>query len=510
MKNENVLRSTALLTLSGIGAKTIDFVFRAYYSRLLGSEGLGLFSLCFTVHGLMLNIATGGIGVAVSKIVSEKFVKHEYDEINATMKVAMSLVFALSAVVIALTCIFANQIAKGFLNEQRCAKSIICLAPSVLFMGISYCIKGYFYASRRVLPPASSEFLEQAVKILSITYLLGRKLPYGIEQGCEAVFTGLSLGEFSSCLYLSIFYAADKGERRCGRKVNRIKTIGAVAKIAVPVMTTSLATSLIRSREEVLIVSSLQKSGLTHEASLGIYGEIRGMIMPLVIFPLTLLSSCFTMLVPEISRAYARQNSVRLRTLVSKIYRFCTFFGFLVACIIVTYSGELAKMVYNAPDIARHLKIIALLCPLMFVDSVSCGILNGMGKQGALLVFSFADAISRIMLITILLPRFGTGALIFTIMISNMLTPYLTMEKVLKVSKIHFQWSSWCLKHLVCAVTAYFVADSIFMGFCQNGAKETVIAIALTAGIYFTSGVAFSSTSRSDWRWLAERTFLNT
>ncbi len=504
------MRSTALLTLSGIGAKTIDFVFRAYYSRLLGAEGLGLFSLCFTVHVLMLNIATGGVGTAVSKIVSERFVKKEYDEINASMRAALTSVFILSTMVIAMTCIFSNQIAKGFLNEPRCRMSIICLAPSVLFMGISYCLKGYFYASRRVLPPASSEFLEQAVKIVSISYLLNKKLPYGIEQGCEAVFTGISIGEFSSCLYLSIFYAFDK--RSGGRcSVGKLgKGFLMVAKIAVPIMATSMATSLIRSREEVLIVSSLQKSGMSNQAALGVYGEIYGMIMPLVIFPLTLLSSCFTMLVPEISRAYARQNSARLKTLVSKIYRFCTFFGFLVACIIVTYSTQLSQMVYHAPSIAKHLKVIALLCPLMFVDSVSCGILNGMGKQSALLGYSFLDAFSRIFLICVLLPRFGISALIFVIFASNVLTPFLTMKKVLNAAKIHIGWSDWCFKHLVSAVIAYFVADSMLAGYCQNGIVSTVIVMAVTMLLYFIAGILFSSTSRSDWRWLAERAFMDT
>ncbi len=505
-----MLRSTALLTLSGIGAKTIDFVFRAYYSKMLGGEGLGLFSLCFAVHGIMLNIATGGIGVAVSKIVSEKFVKREYGDINTTMRTALSLVFVLSVVVIALTTIFSQQIATEFLKEPRCAKSIVCLAPSVLFMGISYCIKGYFYASRRVLPPASSEFLEQAVKIVSITYLLGKKLPYGVEQGCEAVFMGITLGEFSSCLYLSVIYAFDCQKGVCGAKANKGEALKLIAQIAVPVMATSIATSLIRSREEVLIVSSLQKYGLSHSKALQAYGEIHGMVMPLVIFPLTLLSSCFTMLVPEISRAYARQSSARLKTLVSKIYRFCTFFGFLVACVIVIYAAELSEMVYNTADIAQHLSIVALLCPLMFVDSVSCGILNGMGKQGALLRFSFADAVSRILLVTMLLPRFGTGALIFVIIASNVLTPFLTMKKVLGEAQIHFRLSEWCVKHLVCAGIAYFVSDSMLVGLCQNGASGTILAIVLTAALYFVSGVAFSSTSRADWRWLAERAFLNT
>ncbi|MBR5155151.1 MAG: oligosaccharide flippase family protein [Clostridia bacterium] len=510
MKNENVLRSTALLTLSGIAAKTIDFVFRAYYSKQLGSEGLGVFSLCFAVHGIMLNIATGGIGVAVSKIVSEKFAKREFGEVKATMRVAVGTVLVLSIIVIFFTCLFSPQIAEFFLKEPRCRMSIICLSPSVLFMGISYCIKGYFYASRRVFPPASSEFLEQAVKITSITYFLKKMLPMGIEHGCEAVLAGISLGEFSSCVYLLVFYAEDQRRIKCPTRGRLKGAATLVANIALPIMATSMATSFLRVREEVLIVGSLQRSGLSHVEALSAYGGIYGMIMPLVIFPLTLLSSCFTMLVPEISRAYARQSSARLKTLVSKIYRFCTFFGFLVMCIVVTFASEILALVYDAPQLANQLKTIALLCPLMFVDSVSCGILNGMGKQNALLKFSFMDSLSRILLITVLIPKYGTGALLFVIIASNMLTPYLTMKRVLGETAIHFQWSGWFLKHMASALVTYFVADSLFVGICRGAALNTVFAAGCAIVVYFCSGIVLSATSRTDFLWLARRTFSDT
>ena len=204
-----MLRSTALLTASGVLAKTVDFLFRAYYSRLLGGEGMGIFSLVFSVHGIMLNIATGGLGVAVSKIVSECFSNGRLGDVKKTMKIALGMVFALSLVAMFVAMMFADEIALRFLKEERCALSLRTISPSVMFMGLSYCTKGYFYATRRVAIPASSEFLEQMVKITSIIFLLKNFFPYGIEFGCAAVFLGISIGELSSCLYLLMFYAWD-------------------------------------------------------------------------------------------------------------------------------------------------------------------------------------------------------------------------------------------------------------------------------------------------------------
>jgi len=326
LSKQNILRSAAGLMISGIFAKTVDFLFRAYYSTRLGSEGMGLFSLVFSFHGLILTVATGGLGVAVSKTVSEKYAQRDYGGIRRTMSVALCSVLVLSFAVIFGVCIFSAQIATGFLKEPRVANCIVFLAPSILFMSVSYCIKGYFYASRRVFIPATSEFLEQAVKIVTITYLLNIWLPKGIVHGCEAVFLGITIGEFSSCFYLMVFYIMS-----CliyNRKTDTQNPLPALARIALPAMTSSLLGSFLRMQEDVFILSGLRKSGLSQTLALSEYGSIKGMVMPLIVFPLSLMSSFFTLLVPEISRAQGMADKTRLKTLVARIYRFTLFGGF--------------------------------------------------------------------------------------------------------------------------------------------------------------------------------------
>ncbi len=509
MKNSNILRSTAALTLSGILAKTIDFVFRAYYSQRLGSEGLGIFSLVFSVHAIMLNIATGGLGVAVSKIVSEQYAARHTGDIRRTMRIALFAVLILSTAVIGITLIFSQQISVYFLREPRCRMSIVCLSPSILFMGISYCIKGYFYASRKVFWPASSEFLEQAVKITVIKFLLGRMLPFGIEHGCEAVFFGISIGELSSCLYLTVMYLWDCRNLTGISTEKRITT--AIFKVSLPVMTTSIFGSFLRMQEEVLTVSALKKSGLTQAAALSQYGSIYGMVMPLIVFPLTLLSSCFTLLVPEISRASAMQSSVRLKTLVSRIYRFTAFFGFLIAAILFTFADNLSVMVYHNIEIAPHLRTICILTPIMFMDTVSCRILNGIGKQGSLLFYSLSDSVIRISLILALIPKYGINALIAVVFVSNIFTAAKTVRKVTKETKLHFELSGWLLRHLASAAVTCFIAGCFFTTLSSSTNTTSVVcAILFSALLYGTAGYAISTTLREDFSWLMRRMFFNT
>ncbi len=509
MSKQNVLRSAAALTFSGIISKTIDFSFRAFYSTRLGAEGMGLFSLVFSFHSIILTFATGGLGVAVSKTVSEQYSLGCAGNIKRIMRIALFSVFCLSCVVILATCTFSEKISKSFLNEPRTRLSLLCLAPSILFMSISYCIKGYFYASRKVLIPASSEFLEQAVKITSITFFLNKLLPMGITHGCAAVFLGISIGEFSSCLYLLLFYVKDRPRLR-----ETAETAGSVlsslAKIALPAMTTSLSGAILRMQENVLIVSGLRKSGLSHSSALSQYGLIHGMVMPLIIFPLTLLSSCFTLLVPEISRADNMKSRVRLFTLVSRLYRFTAFGGFLVCTLFITFPGELSELVYSAPQISKSVFLIALFSPIMFADSVSCGILNGLGKQTSLLLFSFSDSFLRIGMILLLTPKIGINSIYIIIFASNIFTATCTMRTVLKSTKIPFEFSGWFFRHLIVTVLTHFTATSLSVFFnSSTDIVSTILPIVLTAGIYTLYSSCLCKTLRTDISWLTGRMFLN-
>ena len=506
MSKQNVLRSAALLTLSGIIAKTVDFLFRAYYSKQLGSEGMGILSLVFSFHGLILTFATGGFGVAVSKTLSGLYIKKDFTAINKTMRCAITTVSILSLAAIFAACLFSKNIAVSFLKEPRAAKSIVCLSPSILFMSISYCIKGYFYASRKVVIPASSEFLEQAIKITSTTFFLKRMLPLGISHGCEAVFLGISLGEFSSCLYLSLFYL--KFRQKASSCSSQAAVFSPLMKIALPAMTTSLMGSFLRMNESVFIVSALKKSGLSHPAALKSYGTLYGMVMPLIVFPLTLMSSCFTLLVPEISRADGMKSHIRLKTIVSRIMRFAALSGFLVCIVFVMFSEELSALVYSAPQISKSVKIIALLSPVMFIDSVCCGILGGLGKQTKLLFFSLSDNLLRLGFVFLLVPRFGTDALFFTVILSNIFTASLTLSAVIKSAGTGFRISGWFLRHFLAALVTVSISSLLLPIFLTETLFEVIWAITFTVLLYILLCSMLSKNLRQDFFWIWERMFL--
>lgn len=423
-------KNAAVLAFSGICAKTFDFAFRTYYSVKLGAEGVGLLALGFGLHGVMLTVATAGLGVATSKIVSEYLEQREYGAVRQSMKIAVYGVACLSLIIILLTFIGADAIAEYVLGDARISTGLCCLAPSILFMGISYCLKGYFYAARKAWIPAGSEFLEQGVKFAAISTLLAIFLPRGISYGCAAVFAGISIGEFSSCMYLTFFFLRETVSMKKGERCRGIPL--AIIKISFPSMLSSFAGSALRMQEEVWIVSAFKGYGMSHSGAVSSLGIIYGMVMPMLVFPLTLAGSVTTLLVPEIARRNTLADKSRLIGLVKRVYRAGAAAGIAVLVVFEIFAKPLTGFLYHDVSIAEWVRVLAWLCPVMFADSLSCAMLNGLGKQFSLLFYSISDSLIRLVLIFAFIPKIGMPALAGVIVISNLYTCALSVGGVVR------------------------------------------------------------------------------
>lgn len=426
-----------ILGMSGIAAKLFDFSFRTFYSRALGAEGMGLLSLGFSLHGVMLTIATAGLGIAVSKTASVYTERGNPDAVRQCVRMAIIGVSVPALLVMLITFMLAPQIADKILGDVRIAPSLCTLVPSIIFMGISYCTKGCFYAIRKTLPPASSEILEQAVKFVSIWGLLKIFLPYGVQYGCAAVFGGITIGEFSSCLYLLIWYKKSECSNfgiSCGAcsAPPKGEILTKLLCVSAPCMITSLCGSVLRMKEEVLLIYAFKKGGMAHGDAVAMLGIMHGMVMPLLVLPLTLAGSVMSLLVPEISRAEER-GAKRLEYTAKKTYRVGVSVGAAVGIVFVLFGREISTMIYHTQNAAYLTVCLAPLCPIMFADSLSCSMLNGMGRQMRLLGLSLLDFALRFTLIYFTVPIWKENAFAVMTAASNVFTCVMSFIGVYKL-----------------------------------------------------------------------------
>ena len=117
-------------------------------------------------------------------------------------------------------------------------------------------------------------------------------------------------------------------------------------------------------------------------------------------------------------------------------------------------------LIYNSADVGYLLRALSPIVPLMYLDSISDGLLKGLDQQA----FSFRTAVSdsaiRILLILIMLPVMGLRGFIIIMYFSNLLTCLLNVGRLLKVSRAKLYILKELFLPLISALCIALLADT--------------------------------------------------
>ena len=426
--------NTFILLLSSVILQIITMFFNIYISNTIGEEAVGVFTLVMSVYLFGITLASAGINIASTRIVAEELAcKNEIGAKKAAQRcILFSLIFGICASLIFF--IFADFITIRCLHNRINKNVIYLICIALPFISMSSAINGYFTAVRRVYKNAFAKFGEEFVKILCTTILLKSFMPDGINYACYSLILADVISEISSFLHLYLLYLRDK--RGCLVE-SRYKDLDSynkrILRITIPVAITSYIRSGLNTIKQLIIPSSLQRGGMNSSNSLISYGIVNGMAMPIIMFPVILITSFSSLIIPEFSRYYTQQKYKKIRSF-SALLLICTFiFSLIVAIFIFVFSDELSTLIYNKTEIAKYLRILAPLIIILYLDIVIDSILKGLDAQVDVMVVNVFDCIVSIAFIYFLVPILGFSGYIISIFISEVIDFTLSGYKLLKL-----------------------------------------------------------------------------
>ncbi|MDR2655606.1 MAG: oligosaccharide flippase family protein [Oscillospiraceae bacterium] len=500
MRKKGMLYGAAVLTLSSIMTRLVGVVFSILLSNTLGAEGIGLFQLIFSFYALTINLSRAGISTAVSRLVAECAALSQSGRVRKIMRGAVGISLLLSLTAAAAAIIFSDKIALSFLKDRRAVKSILAFAPSLVFISVSSCYKGYFFAVNEIVKPASSEFVEQAIRMGFIFLLLKISVKDGLSCACAGIFWGYTAGELASLLYLYAFYRPDL-RRKFDAKAAGKGCLKDIAQIAAPLSISSNSTSFLRMEEDILILAGLKQYRGSYESAISTYGVLCGMVMPTLMLPSALLTSVSIAILPKISRANARGDKKAISDTVSKVLQFTCIMSVLVVGIFAAFPDEIGLVIYNNAEMGPMLRILAPICVCIYLEITAAGVLNVTGEQMSTLWYNLADSLLRLLLVYLFVPRYGFTAFLITMIISNIFTSTLCIRRLYKVAKIRFDFVNWLLKPLI-AVGATVLNMSFFCRQLLFGRVAVVpgllIALIFSAMVYIFMNYLIGTFSKSD------------
>ncbi len=483
------------MTVFSLVNRVLGVFLRLFLSARIGSEGMGLYQLIMSVYTMFSTFATAGFTVSVSRLVAEKDSKSSADS-----RVLMSNAFMASSIVSAVATLLmlfcSDFFAVKFLGDAKGALPLRILALSMPFMALAACLKGWFIAKRKVIITSSASLFEQIIKISVIFLFLNIFLAKTDNIGslCTGIVVGVTVSEMCSFTYLFLFRQIPL-RRQCVTEYpteSSADSMRSLINVTLPISLTVYLTSILHTAETLLIPHVFESYSGNRSQALSQFGMIRGMVVPILFFPFAFLGSLVSVFIPEISRLNMLPNRKPLYSRISTLMSFVSLFSVAVGGLFFFLPYEIGEAFYPNENTAQAIKILALVTPFMYAETVSDGILKAIGEQFQTLKFSVYNSILRVALILLLVSKTGEAGYLWLLVISNSFTYFLCRYRLYKVTGVAPRWMGDVVLPLLCTACGGFSARYILSFLPLSGTSAALSGTVIYIGVFALLLMLFS------------------
>lgn len=429
MKSKFV-KSTIILIIGGFITKILGMVIKIVMTRLIGTEGIGIYMLISPTFMLLIALAQLGLPTAISKIVAENKVKSK----NLVFSIIpISLIINL---VIIIFMLFASSfIANNLLHEPRSYYALICTGLVLPFISISSILRGYFFGKQRMIPHVVSNVTEDIVRLVIIALGLPIFLSKGIEMAIAFIVLSNIFSELTSIFVL--FFFIPKGFKlEKDDFIPNNKNIKNILNIALPTTSSRLIGNIGHFFEPIILTTLLIKTGYSNAFLVREYGIINGYVLPLILLPSFFTLAISQALLPIVSNNYSNGNKEQTKRKIKQAIFFSLLIGIPATIIFEFFPDFLLKFIYNTNEGISYIKALAPICLLHYIQSPISSSLQAMGKAKDSMKGTLYGMLLRTLILSILcLFKIGLWSLIITIAFNIVFVTIYDYRKVKKYLK---------------------------------------------------------------------------
>ena len=227
-KNQSFLHGTVILTGSLLLVKLMGILFRIFVTGMIGPTGATYFTVAYEIYNPLFALATAGLPIAISKMVSENIASGRYRNVKKIKKISTPIFLLTGTVGLVLMILGAFIVPNlPFVNVPGAFYSVIVLSPTIFFACLMSIYRGYYQGLKNMTPTATSEVIEAGCKFF-IGYVTSYSIihfgmqeylskgtfleqPYATKELAEAAIMplaaagailGISMGAVAGFLYL--------------------------------------------------------------------------------------------------------------------------------------------------------------------------------------------------------------------------------------------------------------------------------------------------------------------
>ena len=506
MANSKILKGTAILGIAGIFVKILGAVFRIPLTALIGTEGMAYYGYAYPLYSLFLVIATAGIPVAISRMVSEKIAYNDFSGAQRVFRVSRWLLLAIGVFAFAVCFFGAELIAKYVSKDMGAVLPIKAIAPALIFVPVMSAYRGYFQGRQNMNLTAISQFIEQIFRVAVGLILASVMVAQGLEMAAAGATFGATVGSIAGLLIIMLIYALNKKainyhirqsrqihtERR--KKEKTMAIVKQILIIAIPITIGASILPLVNFADSAIVTRRLLDGGFTDVEARELWGQLSGYCNTMVGLPQVLTQAVAVAMVPAIAAAYKLRNRAEIDENINLGMRISMIIGMPCAAgmialaepiLLLLFSSEAASAISAAPT----LMVMCLGVPLMALLQTTNGILQGVNRQVLPMKNLAIGAVAKIILTYVLvaIPSLNIkGAAIGSVFVYG-IALILNLRDMKRYTKVRVDFMLTYIKPTAASVimgVCAFASYKILFGALGSNSLATLGAVVVGVIVY--------------------------
>lgn len=484
MGKQTFMQGTVVLVAANALTKIIGMFFKIPLTYLLHESGMAIYTSAYQLYVLFFIIATAGLPVAVSKMVSECLAVGDNGKVRRLFRTEMILILCLGLLGACILYFFAELIS-GLIGDPSLVASIRAISPALIFVAVMAGLRGFFQGTQNMTPTAVSQILEALGKPVvgyTLAYLM---IGSGAVYASAGALTGVTVGAAAGCVVLIFWFFVKRNtvlpEKTgfCG-EVSYLTLLKQLVWIAVPITIGACVSSVTSLVDTLMVRSLLQRISFTPEqaemlyreyavyakngemasllnhhlldveASRFLYGAYSGYALSLFNLPLTLVTAMGVSVVPALTEAMAVHNQKQIQRITASSIRITVLFSMPCTIGLSVMAKPILYLLYSNTSSGKILEILAVACIWVSLVSVSTAILQAAGRVWIpvlnMLIGAAVKIISNLVLVSI--PQINILGVSFSSNLCYFVIAALDLYWVMRVTRVKLKLADTLVKPL--------------------------------------------------------------
>ncbi len=354
MKKSVFFKSAFILLIGSLATKALGFIIRIVSTRLIGTDGMNLYSLVMPTYSLVISLTQLGLPVAISTIIARGNTRGK----KVLFSVAPIMIL-LNLVMMIMLLSSAKYIAINLLDNPSAMYPIMSMAFILPFISISSILRGYFFGRQRMAPHTISNIIEQIARLIIIIIALPRLITYGpVYSVCGFILLSI-ISELISIIVFLFFLPRNFKIQKSDFKPD-LKTTREVMDLCIPTVGGRIFGNIAYFFEPIILTFILKYVGYSNAFIVSEYGAYNAYCIPLLIIPSFVVQAISTALIPEVSKSYELRDNTNIKRRLKQSIMLSLALGIFTNSIVFLFPEAILKLVYNTTSGASYIRVLSL------------------------------------------------------------------------------------------------------------------------------------------------------